>query len=148
MLKNMGKVIVKLKLSNYLDLELRRMKLRRGLPRTVEAEALVDTGATRLYLRAELIKKLGLRKTSDVSSKTPNGIRRRAVYQPVHLELMGRAGNFDVVEIDDDVPNLLGQIPLEYLDLVVDARAQKLIPNPEHGDKQMSEEYGSLDWPL
>ena len=47
----------------------------------------------------------------------------------------------DVVEVDDDVPNLLGQIPLEYLDLVVDPRGQKLIPNPEHGDKQMSEEY-------
>jgi len=39
-------------------------------------------------------------------------------------------------------PNLLGQIPLEYLDFVVDSKNRKLIPNPEHGDKQMSEEYG------
>ena len=36
----------------------------------------------------------------------------------------------------------LGQIPLEYLDIVVDSKNRKLIPNPEHGDKQMSEEYG------
>ena len=43
--------------------------------------------------------------------------------------------------LDDDVPNLLGQIPLEYLDFVVDPRGKKLVPNPEHGDKQMSEEY-------
>ncbi len=137
----MGRVNVKLKLTNYLDLELRRMKLRKGQPRAVEAEALVDTGATRLYLQSALIKKLGLQKTSDVTSKTTNGVRRRAVFQPVHLELMGRSGTFDVVEIDDDVPNLLGQIPLEYLDFVVDPRGQKLIPNPAHGDKQMSEEY-------
>ena len=137
----MGRVTIKLKLTNYLDLELRRMKLLKRKPRTTEAEALVDTGATRLYLRSELIKKLGLRKTGDVSSKTTNGIRRRSVFQPVHLELMGRSGNFDVVEIDDDVPNLLGQIPLEYLDFVVDPKGRKLIPNPEHGDKQMSEEY-------
>lgn len=34
-----------------------------------------------------------------------------------------------------------GQTPLEYLDFVVDSKNQKLIPNPEHGDKQMSEEY-------
>jgi len=29
----------------------------------------------------------------------------------------------------------------EYLDFVVDPKGRKLIPNPEHGDKQMSEEY-------
>ena len=107
----------------------------------MEAEALVDTGATRLYLKSSVIKSLGLRKEGDVNSKTTNGLRRRAVYQAARVDLMGRHGAFQVVEIDDDVPNLLGQIPLEYLDLVVDPKGQKLVPNPEHGDKQMSEEY-------
>ena len=87
-------------------------------------------------------KALGLHKESEVRSRTTNGVRRRAVFEPVRLDLMGRNGVFQVVEIDDDVPNLLGQIPLEYLDFVVDPRGQKLIPNPAHGDKQMSEEYG------
>ena len=68
-------------------------------------------------------------------------MRRRAVFESVRLELMGRNGAFQVVKVDDDVPNLLGRIPLEYLDFVVDPRGQKLIPNPEHGEKQMSEEY-------
>ena len=36
--------------------------------------------------------------------------------------------------------NLL--IHLEHLDFVVDSKNRKLIPNPEHGDQQMSEEYG------
>ena len=36
-------------------------------------------------------------------------------------------------------PPTLGQIPLAYLDFVVDSKNQKLIP--EHGDNQMSEEY-------
>ena len=35
--------------------------------------------------------------------------------------------------------NLL--IHLEHLDFVVDSKNQKLIPNLEHGDQQMSEEY-------
>ena len=82
-----------------------------------------------------------MRKESEVQSKTTNGVRRRAVFEPVRLELMGRNGAFQVVEVDDDVANLLGQIPLDYLDFVVDPRGQKLIPNPEHGDRQMSEEY-------
>ena len=137
----MGKVLVKIKLTNYFELELKRRKLLKNKPRSVEAEALVDPGATRLYLQTNIIKALGLRKESEVQSTTTNGVRRRSVFEPVRLELMGRQGAFQAVEIDDDVPNLLGQIPLEYLDFVVDPRGQKLIPNPEHGDKQMSEEY-------
>jgi predicted aspartyl protease len=137
----MGKVVAKIKLTNYLDLELKRLKLRREKPRVVQTDVLVDTGATRLYLKRSVIKALGLRKEGEVGSKTTNGTRRRAVYQAARLDLMGRHGAFQVVEIDDDVPNLLGQIPLEYLDLVVDPKGQKLMPNPEHGDKQMSEEY-------
>ncbi len=137
----MGKVIVKLKLTNYVDLQMSKLKLRKTKPRSVEADALVDTGATRLYLKSSLIKALGLKKENEVSSKTTNGVRRRAVYSAAQLDLMGRHGAFEVVEIDEDVPNLLGQIPLEYLDFIVDPKGQKLIPNPEHGDKQMSEEY-------
>lgn len=137
----MGKVIVKLKLTNFTDLELKELKLRKEPPRSVETDALVDTGATRLYLKRSLIKALGLRKAGQVESRTTNGLRRRAVFNPVRLEVMSRDGVFEVVEVDDDVPNLLGQIPLEYLDFVVDPKGRKLIPNPEHGDKQMSEEY-------
>ncbi len=37
---------------------------------------------------------------------------------------LGRYGAFEVIEIDDDVPNLLGQIPLEYHDLVVDPKCR------------------------
>ena len=137
----MGKVIVKIKLTNYVEEQLKKLTLLKGKPRSVEIEALVDTGATRLYLQTRTIQALGLKKDSKVSSKTTNGLRRRAVYQPVRLELMGRNGTFEVVEVDDDVPNLLGQVPLEVLDFVVDPKRQKLIANPEHGGIQMTEEY-------
>ena len=116
------------------------MKLLKGKPRSVEVNALVDTGATRLYLKPSVIRALGLKKR-EVESRTTNGIRRRGVYQPVRLEVMKRHGDFNVVDIDEDVPNLLGQVPLAYLDFVVDPQGQKLIPNPEHGEKQMTEEY-------
>jgi len=32
---------------------------------------------------------------------------------------------------------LIGQVPLEMLDFVVDPPGQKLIGNPDHGGKQM-----------
>ena len=137
----MGKVIVTIKLTNYVEEQLKKLKLLKGKPRSVEVEALVDTGATRLYLKTKIIRALGLKKDSEITSKTTNGARRRAVYQPVRLEIMGRNGAFEVVEVDDDVPNLLGQVPLEVLDFVVDPKRQKLIANPDHGGIQMTEEY-------
>ncbi len=137
----MGKVIIKIKLTNLFDLGAAHRKLSKAKPRSLEVEALVDTGATRLYLKPSVIRALGLEKVDTVISQTTNGPKKRMVYEPVRLEVQGRYGNFDVVDIGENVPNLLGQIPLEYLDFVVDSKNRKLIPNPEHGDKQMSEEY-------
>jgi len=139
--ERMGKVLVKIKLTNYLEFQLKQRRPLKGKPRSGETEALVDTGATRLYLKTSVIRALGLEKEGEVHSKTTNGVRRRAVYQAARLDLMERHGAFEVVEADEDAPNLMGQIPLEYLDFVVDPNGRRLIPNPEHGDKQMSEEY-------
>ena len=137
----MGKVIVKIKLTNLKDTFLKKAGARTAAPRTVEVEALVDTGATRLYLKPSVIKKLGLERSDTVRSKTTNGDALRTKYEPVQLQLMGRGEIFEVIEVPEEVPNLLGQVPLEVLDFVVDPRGQKLIPNPAHGGEQMTEEY-------
>ena len=139
--ENMGKIIAKLRLTNNGEWFNYDRKLSRRKPHQTEVEALVDTGAARLYLKPSVIKALALRKVDEVQSQTTNGIRIRGVYDPVRLELMGRHGTFDVVDIDEHVPNLLGQIPLEYLDLIIDPKARELRPNPAHGDKLMTEEY-------
>ncbi len=137
----MGKVMVNLRLTNPVDLFLRDRAQASITPRSVEIPALVDTGATRLHLKPSVISALGLQSVRTIQSRTTNGDRLRQVYDPVRLDLMGRSGIFEVVEVDEHVPNLLGQIPLEDLDFVVDPKGQRLIPNPEHGDRQMSEEY-------
>jgi clan AA aspartic protease len=137
----MGKVMVKIKLTNLKDAFLKAAGVRPGKPRTVEVDALVDTGATRLYLKPSVIKKLGLARTDTVRSQTTDGDAIRYKYEPVELELMERRETFDVIEVPENVPNLLGQVPLEVLDFVVDAKGQKLIPNPAHGGEQMTEEY-------
>ena len=54
---------------------------------------------------------------------------------------MEQKENFDVIEVPESVSNLLGQVPLEVLDLVVDSKGRKLIPNPAHGGEQMSDEH-------
>ncbi len=134
----MGKVMVKIKLTNLKDLFLKQANVRKAVPRAIEVESLVDTGATRLYLKPSVIRKLGLQRVDAVRSQTTNGEAIPFKYEPVQLELMGRKENFDVIEVPETVPNLLGQVPLELLNLVVDSKRQKLIPNPAHGGEQMS----------
>jgi clan AA aspartic protease len=133
----MGKVVVTIKLTNLFDVALRSRQVSRRKPRTVEVEALVDTGATRLYLKPSVIRKLGLVRVDAVRSNTTNGEVVRFKYEPVQLELLGRKENFDVIELPESVPNLLGQVPLAVLDLVVDSKGRKVIPNPAHGGEQM-----------
>jgi predicted aspartyl protease len=140
-----GKVIVKIKLTNLKDAFLKAAGARKAKPREVEVEALVDTGATRLYLKPTVIRKLGLERTDALRSRTTNGDVIRSEYEPVRLELMGRHENFDVVEVPEEVPNLLGQVALEVLDFVVDSRGRNLVANPAHGGEQMTEEYFQYD---
>jgi predicted aspartyl protease len=137
----MGKVIIKIKLTNLADLVVQHGKLSKAKPREMEVEAVVDTGATRLYLKPSVIRALGLGKFDTVISQTSNGPARRGAYESVRLEVQGRYGDFNVVEVGENVPNLVGQIPLEYLDFVVDPKQRNLIPNPEHGGQQMTGEY-------
>jgi hypothetical protein len=63
------------------------------------------------------------------------------MYRAVRLTIQGRDCICDVAEIPDDCPVLVGQIPLEALDFVVDPAGQRLIGNPEHGGEHMIELY-------
>ena len=42
------------------------------------------------------------------------------MYDAVRLTIQGRNCTMDVMEVPDDVPVLIGQLPLEHLDFVVD----------------------------
>ena len=138
----MGKVIARIKVENWSDTEMVAAGFRKEKPRSVETDALVDTGAVKFYLKTSVIQQLGLRPVGEVKSHTmSNRTEVRKVYSPAFLEIQGRSGRFDVIEVPDSLPNIVGQIPLEDLDWVVDCRNQKLIPNPEHTHGEMCEDY-------
>ncbi len=138
----MGKVTTKIRVKNWDDMTLLAIGGRTRPPRAVETEALVDTGAVFLYLKSSVIRKLGLRPIRKMKSRTmSNRTEKRTVFSPVELQIRNRVANFDVVELPDTLPNIVGQIPLEALDWVVDLRNQKLIPNPEHKHGELSDEF-------
>jgi clan AA aspartic protease len=104
-------------------------------------DALVDTGATFFSLPGRFIKKLGLYPTEQRRLRTTAGVRFAQMYSNVRLIIQGRNCDVPVAEVPDDCPVLIGQIPLEILDYVVDPVGQRLIGNPEHNGEQMGEEF-------
>ena len=139
----MGKVLVTAKLENLYDVESRERGL---LPadqvRTVEVtNALVDSGATRLLLPKRLIAQLGLRHFRTRQARGLGGIVPMPMYSAVRLTIQDRECGLDVGEVSDDLPVLIGQVPLELLDFVVEAKAQRLIGNPEHGGQHIMEVF-------
>jgi clan AA aspartic protease len=143
----LGKVITHATIENLMEAyEAERGQRRRDNVRRVQVEdALVDTGATMLSLPASLIKQLGLRKVRTRSARTAGGQRQFDVYEAVQLSVQGRQCVCEVAELDDSCPVLIGQIPLEMLDWVVDPVNQRLIGNPEHGGEQMIELYSVFE---
>jgi predicted aspartyl protease len=138
----MGQVNTRIRVANWLDLEKVAIGERTEPPRAAEVDALVDTGAVRFYLRTSVVQQLGLRPIRKVTSRTMADVSvERMVFSPVDLEIQGRSGTFEVVEWPDALPNVVGQIPLEQLDWVVDSRGRRLIPNPEHKHGELCDDF-------
>lgn len=112
------------------DSEVRRLSV---------TDALVDTGATLLSLPSRLVKQLGLDKSGSKRVISSTGSGSADLYSAVRLTIQDRSCTMDVMEVPDDVPVLIGQIPLEHLDFVVDLRSRSLIGNPAHGGQHVYE---------
>jgi clan AA aspartic protease len=132
-----GKVLVAARNENLSDLfKVQESSLARDAVRTVDVtDALVDTGATLLHIPERLIQKLNLSRVRTRRVRTTAGIVDMGIYDPVRLTLQGRDCIVEVAAVPDECPVLIGQLPLEGLDFVVDPCGQRLIGNPEHGGK-------------
>ncbi len=139
----MGRVLTEATIESVRDLV--EVKLGHRKPEDVRrvtvTDALVDTGATTLSIPTSLARQLGLEVVSTKRTRTAGGHRDANLLEVVRLTIQGRECNLDPLEVPDGVPVLVGQIPLEFLDLVVDPHGQKLIGNPAHGGEQMFEMY-------
>jgi predicted aspartyl protease len=141
--ETMGRVLTEATIENLNDL----FDAHRGMipdsqvRRVAVSDALVDSGATLLSLPTRLIQQLGLREQYRRRVTSSVGVTEAAMYDAVRLTIQGRTCTMDVVEVPDSVPVLIGQIPLEQLDFVIDMRNRTLIGNPAHGGEQMFELY-------
>lgn len=139
----MGRVIVPVRIENVYDLH--EVSIGRRAADDIRAvdvtDALVDTGASTLSLPKRLVEKLGLKEFRTRQARTSAGPVDLRVFGTVRLQIQGRDCTCDVVEIPDDCPVLIAQVPLELLDFVVDPAGQRLIGNPAHGGEHVIELY-------
>jgi predicted aspartyl protease len=137
----MGRVVIPIVVENVRDaLDAHEGKLGADQVRRVTIEkALVDTGASTLSLPASIVKQLGLTKLKSKRIMTSRGPAETDTYSAVRLLVQGRDCTVDVVEIPDGVPVLVGQVPLELMDFVVDPVNQRIIGNPEHNGEWVLE---------
>jgi clan AA aspartic protease len=138
-----GKVIVSAKIENLFDIaKVFEGQISEDQVRRLEVnDAMVDTGATSLSLPRRLIEQLGLTQLRTGRARTASGMSTFGIFSPVRLTVQGRDCTVEVAELPDDCPPLIGVIPLEILDFVVEPKTQRLTGNPEHGGEQMFEMF-------
>ena len=141
----MGRVMQVIKLANSVDEELvARGELDPSEVRAVVIEALVDTGATMLVLPADVVEKLGVRILGHRNVRYADGRTKPVPWVGgVKITILGRETIVTaLVEATGTTP-LIGQIPLEELDLLVDPKSRELRVNPASPDVPLIDVLGA-----
>ncbi|MFL6210749.1 MAG: retroviral-like aspartic protease family protein [Pyrinomonadaceae bacterium] len=134
----MGEVRIKTLLINAIDEALaRRGQIDAAQIRQYEADAMVDTGAVRCVLPAQVVERLGLAIRGQRVAEFADGRKETVgVTEAVLFNIFGRDTMEEALVLGDEV--LVGQTVLEKLDLLVDCATQKLVPNPAHPDQPVT----------
>jgi len=104
--------------------------------RETAVTALVDTGAKTLVITEALREKLGLILEREFPAKLADGSKRIFAYSgPVQIQWKDRDFILPAIVVPDGDEVLLGVLPLEALDLIVDPIKQELVG--AHGDKAL-----------
>jgi clan AA aspartic protease len=133
----MGEVKATLILKNTVDVGMaKRGLMEEGEVRQTTVTAVVDTGCTFIVINEALRAQLGLHITRSGSVGLAGGKRAVCAYtEPVTIRWQDRETECRAVVLPDGKEILLGVIPLEGMDLMVNPSAQRL--EGAHGDEMV-----------
>ena len=128
----MGLIRTQLELVNGDDLALvRRKKLPVEDVRKMTVTALVDTGAMMLAINESICQQLGLLKVDARLAELADGsVKTYDVVGPVEVRIPHRRCSVDAMVLPGDSEVLLGAIPMEDMDLVIEPKSQTVQVNP------------------
>ena len=97
----------------------------------IEVDALADTGAIHLCIPEHVAVQLKLEESDRREVTLADGSRQLISYVgPIQISVANRMGFTGAMVLGDQV--LLGAIPMEDMDLVVNPLTRQVIPNPEY----------------
>ena len=134
----MGNVFAELTLKNSGDVtNVNRGIIKENEIRSLTVTALVDTGAITLVINEDMQRKLGLALRGEREATVANETKVMCkITDPVEVHWKNRFTAIPALVMPGGAGVLLGAIPLEDMDLIVDPARQALIG--AHGDEIVS----------
>ena len=128
--------MIKVKISNLVDIQNADAGLiSRDRVRSVEIEALADTGAIAMAIPEDTAAMLGGRIGRRDSVRVADGRAVPVDYMGgLWIEVLGRGMTGDAIVLPRGTTPLLGAVQLEMMDLVVVPATGEVITNPAHPD--------------
>ena len=124
----MGNVYAEITVKNALDVGLARAgHIAEQDIRALTLTAIVDTGATTLVINEDTFRQLGVSVMETRYINVAGGGKVLCkVTEPVHIYWKDRSASVNAVVMPEGKP-LLGVIPLEFMDLIVDPVRRELV---------------------
>ena len=130
----MGAVYAEITVKNSADVVMAKEgRIREDEVRAITVTAMVDTGAGTLVINEEQSAKLGLYAYREGSALLADGRRITCkITHPVEIDWKDRSTSCEAVVIPGAKTVLMGAIPLEGMDIMIDPKNQELVG--VHGD--------------
>ena len=130
----MGLVYAEIDLLNGGDVYLRRQNLlEESDVRQTTVTALVDSGAYMLTINDEIRTQLDLPSIEkQIATLADDTLIEVEIVGPVEVRFENRRTTVDAMVLPTASEVLLGAIPMEDMDVLVDPRERKLVVNPKH----------------
>jgi clan AA aspartic protease len=134
----MGITYAEIELTNEDDLTLvRRGYLPSDRVRRVKVRAMVDSGSSLLSLPGSVQQQLGLEVLGEGDVELADGsvMVDLEVVGPVEVRFQNRRTLVEAIVVPNATEVLLGAIPMQGMDVLIDPKHERLIVNPQSPDR-------------
>lgn len=118
--------------------DLKRKRITEDEVKRMKVNVLVDSGAIMLAINEEICQQLDLYALDKRPAQMADGsVVMLDVVGPIEIRFGNRRTNVDAIVLPGNAQPLLGVIPMEDMDVLIDPKANELIINPEHPYKPL-----------
>jgi clan AA aspartic protease len=135
-METMGITYAEVELTRWDDLVLVREGYRqKDQVRRMKMLALVDTGSSMMAITESVKTLLSLAKLDEMQAELADGsVVQLEVVGPIEVKFQNRKTVVNAMVVPDSSEVLLGAIPMQGMDVLVDPKREQLIVNPESPD--------------